>query len=450
MSLLRQSKAHALTIYVGESDKWHGKSLYVAIIQYLREQGCAGATVTRAIAGYGASAKLHTSERFQWFSDAPVIIQVIDQPNRLRRFLPHLQEMIGGGLMTLHEVEVLKYTHVRVHRIPTHLPIRSIMESSVITVQSTTPIDIVIDLLLDAPFRTLPVVDDQKRLQGIISTGDLINAGVLPMRRGLLRKALELDSQSAEAVETPLEQAKRGQMTAQDVMNREVLPIEPDNSVREVAQIMIDTGLRRLPVVSAEGVLLGMITRADMLQVVVTSPLMSPDASTKTQPSGRGVVNRGMPPQQCPIGDYAFPDVATVYEQTPLNEVIDALVLSPFKRVVVVDDEQRVVGIISDVDVLAHIQAESRPGFLKWLANWAKGAPEHIPTEVAQSQTGKARVAADVMNPEVATVTENTSVQQTIEYMMSTSRKVLPVVDAKQRLVGVVGRSDVLRLLLES
>ena len=96
MILLRQGQAQALTIYVGESDQWHGTSVYIAILQYLREQGCAGASVTRAIAGYGAGARLHTNRGWQWPSDAPVIIHVIDQPDRLRRLLPHLQELVSG------------------------------------------------------------------------------------------------------------------------------------------------------------------------------------------------------------------------------------------------------------------------------------------------------------------------------------------------------------------
>ncbi|MBV9257638.1 MAG: DUF190 domain-containing protein [Ktedonobacteraceae bacterium] len=113
MSLLRQGKAQALTIYLGESDQWQGRSLYVAIIQYLREQGCAGATGTRAIASYGAGARLHESDGLRWSSDASIIIQVVDQQARLHCLLPHLQEMHGSGLMMLHEVEVLKYTHAR-------------------------------------------------------------------------------------------------------------------------------------------------------------------------------------------------------------------------------------------------------------------------------------------------------------------------------------------------
>lgn len=74
MSLLRQGKALALTIYIGESDQWQGTPLYVAIIQLLREQGCAGATAMRAVAGYGAGGCLHESGNFHWSSDAPIVL----------------------------------------------------------------------------------------------------------------------------------------------------------------------------------------------------------------------------------------------------------------------------------------------------------------------------------------------------------------------------------------
>jgi CBS-domain-containing membrane protein len=83
------------------------------------------------------------------------------------------------------------------------------------------------------------------------------------------------------------------------------------------------------------------------------------------------------------------------------------------------------------------------------LTNWASGDPGHIPTGALQSSGGKARTARDIMNRDVVTVSESTSVQETIERMMSTKRKVLPVTDRQNRLVGVVGRSDVLRILLE-
>jgi PII-like signaling protein len=139
MSLLRQGKAQALTIYLGESDQWHGTPAYVAIVQHLREQGCAGATVMRAIEGYGAGASLHESGGWRLSSDAPLVIQVVDQPERLRRLLPHLQEMLSGGLMTLHDVEVLKYTHARRHGISSKLQVQQVMEGNIITVNPDSP-----------------------------------------------------------------------------------------------------------------------------------------------------------------------------------------------------------------------------------------------------------------------------------------------------------------------
>jgi CBS domain-containing protein len=129
--------------------------------------------------------------------------------------------------------------------------------------------------------------------------------------------------------------------------------------------------------------------------------------------------------------------------------VIDALILSPLKRVVVVDSNQRVKGIISDVDVLARAQEEARPGLLSLLTGRARNKPVRPPTGTLQSHPGKARVAADIMNPEVVTVSQASSVQEAIERMVATNRKVLPVLDDQGRLAGVVGRSDLLRVLLE-
>ncbi|HVB23909.1 MAG TPA: DUF190 domain-containing protein [Ktedonobacteraceae bacterium] len=451
MSLLRQGKAQALTMYLGESDQWQGMPLYVALVQYLRSQGCAGATVTRAVAGYGVGSRLHESGGLHWSSDAPVVIQVVDSPERLQHLLPALREMLGGGLITLHDVEVLKYTHARPRGLSNKLLVRQVMATAITTVQPETPIATVIDLLLDAQFRALPVVDAQSRLQGIISTGDLIQADILPMRRGLVRTALELDDSTARAIETPLEQARQSGRTARDVMNREVRTVGPNQSIREAAQIMLETGLRRLPVVEANGVIVGMLSRADLLQVVVTSPLMSPHASSGTQTLRRthsqSLMN--IPLQQQPIAEYVNSDVATVGELAPLSEVIDALTISPVKRVIVLNNNRQVAGIISDVDVLARMQEDVRPGLLNTLTGWARGKPTRLPTTALRHQAGKARIAADIMNRDVVTVTATTTVQETIERMIVTKRKVLPVIDTQGQLIGVVGRSDLLRILVE-
>lgn len=449
MSLLRQGKAEVLTIYVGEADQWQGASVYVALVQFFRERGCAGATVMRATAGYGAGGRLHRENIWHLSSDAPMIIQVVDQPERLHRLLPQVQEMVPGGLITLHETSVRKYTHARRQGLPTKLPVRQLMETSLTAVGPETPVASVIDILLEASFRVLPVVDARQHLLGMIGTRDLINAGLLPVRRGIVRAARALGDQTTEAVETSLEQTRQRPGRASEIMNRQIRSIAPEQTVREAAQLLLETGLRSLPVVETDGRLVGMLTRMDLLQVVVTSPLMSSQASSLTQPLRRIGVLEHADIRQQPVGAFLHPDVATVAEETPLADVIDELVSSPYKRVIVVDRALHVRGIIGDVDVLLNMQAPARPGWLSVLTNWARGKPGRVPTSTLQTPSGRARTAQDVMNREVASIPVTATVEEAIEQMLRTGRKMLPVLDAQGRLQGIVGRSDLLPLLIE-
>lgn len=98
-----------LRIFVGESDKWHGKPLYAAIVERLRDHGLAGATVLRGIEGYGAHSRLHTARLLRLSEDLPLVIEVVDLEDRIRSVLPMLDEMVSEGLVTLETVEVILY-----------------------------------------------------------------------------------------------------------------------------------------------------------------------------------------------------------------------------------------------------------------------------------------------------------------------------------------------------
>jgi len=108
-----EGKGLLVRIYIGESDKWHGKPLYQGIVAFLRERGIAGATVLRGIEGYGAKSHLHTSRILQLSQDLPVLIEVVDQEDRLRAVLPELDGMVADGLITLERVEVIAYRAAR-------------------------------------------------------------------------------------------------------------------------------------------------------------------------------------------------------------------------------------------------------------------------------------------------------------------------------------------------
>ncbi|HZT95789.1 MAG TPA: DUF190 domain-containing protein [Chloroflexota bacterium] len=98
-----------LRIFIGESDRWHGKPLYEAIVRVLREQGLAGATVLRGIEGFGADSHLHTSRILRLSEDLPIVIETVDTAENIERILPWLNGMIEEGLVTTERVHVVAY-----------------------------------------------------------------------------------------------------------------------------------------------------------------------------------------------------------------------------------------------------------------------------------------------------------------------------------------------------
>jgi PII-like signaling protein len=104
-----EGQAKLLRIYIGETDRWHGQPLYMAILLKAREMGLAGGTVFRGIAGYGANSVIHTANILRLSEDLPVVIEIVDTDEKIQAFLPVLDEMVKEGLILMREVEVIKY-----------------------------------------------------------------------------------------------------------------------------------------------------------------------------------------------------------------------------------------------------------------------------------------------------------------------------------------------------
>jgi PII-like signaling protein len=97
-------------IFIGESDRWHGRPLASALVERLRKDGFAGATVLRGLAGFGARSIVHTSHLLELSQDLPLVVEVVDTQEHVERLVPILDEMIADGLVTLEKVRVLKYS----------------------------------------------------------------------------------------------------------------------------------------------------------------------------------------------------------------------------------------------------------------------------------------------------------------------------------------------------
>ncbi len=104
-------EAVLLRIFIGETDRHKGRLLYEQLVKKARELNMAGATVFRGIMGFGANSRVHTSRMLRLSEDVPIVIEIVDNENRINAFLPFLNEVVEEGLITMEKVKILKYTH---------------------------------------------------------------------------------------------------------------------------------------------------------------------------------------------------------------------------------------------------------------------------------------------------------------------------------------------------
>ena len=104
-----EGPAVRLTIFIGEDDQWHRRPLYTEIVHRAHQYGLAGASVLRGIEGYGASSRVHTTRLLSLSEDLPIAIVIVDNEERVRGFLPQLDELVAEGLVIIDPVEVIRY-----------------------------------------------------------------------------------------------------------------------------------------------------------------------------------------------------------------------------------------------------------------------------------------------------------------------------------------------------
>jgi PII-like signaling protein len=98
-----------VTVFVGEDDRFHHRPLYTEIVHRAHEAGLAGASVVRGCEGFGASSRIHTSRLLSLSDDLPILVIIVDEADKIRAFLPELEELVHEGLVIVDEVEVIRY-----------------------------------------------------------------------------------------------------------------------------------------------------------------------------------------------------------------------------------------------------------------------------------------------------------------------------------------------------
>jgi CBS domain-containing protein len=416
-------EAVRVTIYIGESDRYRGGNLYMAILNFLRREGASGATVTRALSGFGAHSRIRTANIEVLSSDLPIRIEWIDLPERVERLLPRLQAMIDGGLIIRETVTVVQDSPGRAYD-PLAQPVAAIMHAEITSAPVDAPVAHLVTILLERGVRSLPVVDAAQRLVGIITDGDLLHRDGLTTRIGLQK---ELPDDQAHALLNALRQSP---LTAREIMTTPVISVQAEEPVRSAVARMVSHDLKRLPVIDDDGRLTGMVSRIDIFRAVEFRH--SDDSDNEAPRSGRSIT------------DLMYTDAPTVSRDAGLETIVQALETSGRRRVVVTDAERRVLGIITDGDLLRRSRQKHDPGLLARLRSLLRGE-----AAITQVLPDAGERAADLMTTPVITIPTDASLTEALRLMTTHAIKRLPVVDAEGRLVGLLGRASVLRGLLE-
>jgi CBS-domain-containing membrane protein len=414
-----------MTIFVGERDQWHHQPLYMAILEHLKTAGCAGATVTRGLAGFGAHSQIKTANILTLSVDLPVAITVIDAAEKIERVAPEISRMLTAGLIVMDDTEV--YFHSAAFRggLP-DLQVKDVMSPDPEAVTPDTPITEVVDRLMARDYMALPVVDDRRRVVGVVSDTDMLSAGATRLSVSV-HKAI-----GAEVVRAALTRRKQEMGTVRDVMTTPAVTVSPTTSLKEAAHIMHARRLKRLPVVDEAGVLVGVLGRLDVLQSIARgyARRLSPHTST-------------LPQEHRTVAEIMERQVPTVAETAPLADIVGKLLNSAVKRVLVLDTHGKLIGIITDTDLVARIDPDQRPGLLTTLrSRWNEDARR-------QMQRAYGQRASDVMTTPVVTVRDTASVIDALTITVERHVKRLPVVDAEGRVAGIVSRPALLAASLD-
>lgn len=409
-------KAKRLTIYIGESDKWRGKALHVALLETLRTQGMAGATVTRGLAGFGAHSVIRTANILVLSMDLPLIIQVIDTPEKIDSALKVIAPMVGEGLITLDDVEVVKYTHRYLNPLPADKHVSDVMTRKVVTLTDTMPVAEAWETMLKNLLKALPVLNKNGEVVGILTDEDLLEKIGLQQHLSIAER---LDEKTLQA---ELESLRTSPLKVADVMVSPAITARGDEPLGIAAARMAEHRIKRLPVLDEKGKLAGVLSRVDVLKQVVSEESRKRAAKAPT-----GAART--------LGDIMITEVPTIEEDAPLADVIARFLEAGTRRLIVVDETGQPLGLISDADAVTRVQPTAQRGVLQALRGRKNAPDERIS-------------ASEIMSQRVLSATADTPLTDATQLMLAQKRKWMVVVDAEGKAIGLVDRQALFKAML--
>lgn len=413
---LTGKKAKRLTIYIGESDKWRGKALHAALLETLRTQGLAGATVMRGLAGFGAHSVIRTAAILTLSVDLPLIVQAIDTEEKINAALKVIAPMVGEGLITLDDVQVIKYTHRYLNPLPADKYASDVMTRKVVTLRDTASIAEAWETMLKHLLKALPVLNGTGEVVGILTDEDLLDRAGLEQRLSIAERLDE------EMLQAELNRLRSSPLKVADVMTTPVITIRGDEPLSLAAARMAEHRIKRLPVLDEKGKLIGVLSRVDVLNQVFSEESKKRAAKA---PSGAART----------LDDIMIPEVPAIEQDAPLADVVARFLEAGTRRLIVVNGAGQPIGLISDADAVTRVQPASQRGVMQALRGGKKIPDEKI-------------TASELMSRMVLSAPPHLPLTEATRLMLSQKRKWMVVVDADGKAIGLVDRQVLLKAVM--
>ena len=307
--------------------------------------------------------------------------------------------------------------------------VQHVMTHDVASVSPTATTAEVVDMLIRRSIKAVPVVDGQRRVLGIITGGDLLARGRLGLRLSVQRDL------SSEELASQIRALETNGQTARDVMTPNPLTIRREAALEDAVHLMVTRKLKRLPVTADRGLMAGMISRIDVLRHLAGAPEPPPEA------------HQTLPIRARTIGEVMDLQVPIIASTALAEDVLRKILSMPLRRVVVIDDDHRALGIITDRDLLTYADSALRPGLMRVLAGLVSPQPADG-SALAPPRASGPVTALDLMNPHIFTVRAETPLIEAIRQMVTRRVKRLVVLDAEGRPIGFVDRQCLLQSLV--
>jgi CBS domain-containing protein len=353
--------------------------------------------------------------------ELPLRIEWVDERAVVERLMPQVRQMVDDGLITLERVDVVQYAPGR-RPDPLGSPVAEAMRTEVTSARPETAVEEIVTLLLRRGHRCVAVLDGERRVVGLITDGDLL-------RRAGISARLDLqEALSGEQVRQQLAALQALGQTAGEIMSRPVVTVDATDSLGTAMERMVAQGLKRLPVLDGDGRLAGWISRVDVLRTLAYHQLPSMDRPAAAAGSS--------------IAELMYSEVAAAGAEADLEAILRIMEEGPYRRVVVVDGDERPLGIITDGDLLRRSRERESPGLAARLRSLITGKREDV------GFLGGGERAVELMSAPAIVIAREGSLDEALGLMLTYGIKRLPVVDGDGRLVGLLGRGRLLRGLL--